>query len=111
MKNKLNLLAILVIVLTSFGCQKENNSPNSNNYVPPKGHIYFKNNHADTYKVYVDGYHRMTLTGGTTSAAYEVTPNAVYSIKATQITGYIFIPAVFEGTATTTPGGYITWAF
>lgn len=114
---------ILSLVMASFimiaGCKKENSGPNNGsgsngtNNPPPvtTGTIYFKNTQSDPYKIYVDGYYKLTVSAGQTSSGYTVDSGVTYNIKAEQASGYIFYPTVYTGTAYTNPGGSVTWEF
>ena len=117
MKNK-----ILFIALASFtffaACKKDNVQPNNGNgsgtTTPPPvttGTIYFENTQSDPYKIFVDGYYKMTVSAGQTSSGYSVQSGVTYNIKAEQASGYVFYPTVYTGTAYTNPGGSVTWSF
>ena len=113
MKTKI-LLSILLSVSILFGCQKENNQPNNGNgssSTPTNGTLYFKNTQSDPYTIYVDGTNMGILQAGSTSTGYSVTPGISHALKAVQYSGYWFSPYTYEGTATFTSGGSVTWDF
>lgn len=115
------IISILLAVTVIAGCKKDNSGPNNGsgsgsngtNNPPPvtTGTIYFKNTQSDPYKIFVDGYYKMTVSAGQTSSGHTVDSGVTYNIKAEQASGYIFYPTVYTGTAYTNPGGYVTWEF
>lgn len=114
MKTKILLSFFLCAFLMMAGCKKDNQQPNNGNgsgTAVTTGTIYFKNTQSDPYKIYVDGYYKMTVSAGATSAGYTVTGGVTYTLKAEQASGYILYPTVINGSAYANSGGSVTWSF
>lgn len=114
MKNKIKTFAAIIVIsitLSSIGCKKESNKPNT----PPAvttGSLYVLNNELDPYNIYIDGKYMGILSPNKVSTnATIVTSGIGHGMKAVQYSGYIISPSVYTGSVTVNAGGTITWSF
>lgn len=113
MKTKI-LFSIFFAAVMIGACKKETIQPgNGNNSTPTPntGTLYFKNTQIDPYTIYLDGNNIGVLAVGATSSSYTVTSGISHACKASQASGYVLYPTIYNGTATLNPGGTVTWTF
>ena len=107
------IIALVAVMVTSYGCKKENTDPNGNagSSSSTTGTLYYKNTQVDPYTIYLDGASQGVLASGNTSTGFTVTTGVSHTLKAVQYSGYVLYATVIDGTATLNPGGSVTWNF
>ena len=112
MKTKI-LLSIFYFALFFSACKKDPTSPGNGTTAQPgcvtnnTGSVYFQNNLSDPYNCDIDGSFVGTVSKSSTSTGYTTTAGNV-SYKATQASGYLIYPTVYQSTATLSQCGTLT---